>query len=502
MPAGISENRGPVRPSIAATDWRTWVSLSALVLALVALVLLPVLRARLVEPLHEDLRAQIEPARSLVTRIHLSLAMEGTLAREFIERRDTLLIAGYREALADELDAYNQLEPHMNRLGPGVRSEFNALKVLQTSWHSAIERSFSSSAPGADISRQETARSDGGADPFHPAEYERLLIGAARLDEALSNAADRRWAEAAATNRAQRWLTGVVGLIALGAALIVAWLGRGLRLFAVAAERDKIELQHAIEARARLVRGITHDLKNPLNAIVGYTDLLSQGVKGPVSPPQAQSLNRIHRSAESLLSLIEDILDMSRAERGQLTVVSQSTRIESVIEDSVEEQAARAAASGHRIDIEVPADLPAITTDPQRVRQVLGNLLTNAIKYTPSGAPILVRSSIRSRQGAIDGERWVAIQVVDAGPGIPDDKVPIIFEEFTRLDMHRNTPGAGLGLAIALRISRLLGGDLTVDHGEGRGSVFTLWLPLQTASSPLSSIPPSEYGQPRGTPSL
>jgi signal transduction histidine kinase len=468
-------------------------SLSALVLALVALVLLPALRARLVEPLHEDLRAQIEPARSLVTRIHLSLAMQGTLAREFIERRDTLLIAGYREARADELDAYSQLEPHLNRLGPSVRSEFNALKVLQASWHSAIERSFSPSISGAEISRQKTARANGGADPFHPAEYERLLVGAARLDEALSNAADRRWAEAAATNRASRWLTGVVGFIALGAALIVAWLGRGLRLYAVAAERDKSELQQAIEARARLVRGITHDLKNPLNAIIGYTDLLSQGVKGPVSPEQAQSLNRIHRSAVSLLSLIDDILDMSRAERGQLSIVSRSTRIESVIQDSVEEQAARAAASGHRIDVEVPADLPAITTDPQRVRQVLGNLLTNAIKYTPSGAPILVRSSIRSRRDAADGERWVAIQVVDAGPGIPDDKVPVIFEEFTRLDTHSEAPGAGLGLAIALRISRLLGGDLTVDHGEGRGSVFTLWLPLQTTSSPPSATISSEY---------
>lgn len=489
MPSAMSENRDPEKPSIAKTDWRTWVSLVALVLALVALVLLPVLRQRLVEPLHEDLRGEIEPARSLVARIHLSLAMEGTLAREFIERRDTLLIIGYQEALEDELDAYQQLEPHMNRLGPNVRSEFNALKLLQTSWHAAIERSFSSSAPSSAVSHGASTRAAIIVDPFHPAEYERLLVGAARLDEALSNAAERRWVEAAATNRNQRLVTVVVGFIALGAAVIVAWLGRGLRLYAVGAERDKTELEQAIEARARLVRGITHDLKNPLNAIMGYTDLLSEGVKGPLSTEQAQSVKRIHRSAESLLSLIDDILDMSRAERGQLSIVSQSTRVESVIEDSVEEQAARAAAAGHRIDVEVPPDLPAVTTDPLRVRQVLGNLLTNAIKYTPPGGAITVRSCIRDRNGRTHGERWVAIEVVDSGPGIPDDKASIIFEEFTRLDIHRNAPGAGLGLAIALRISRLLGGDLTVGHGEGRGSVFTLWLPLQTASSPSHPFP-------------
>jgi signal transduction histidine kinase len=393
--------------------------------------------------------------------------MEGTLAREFMERRDTMLVAGYRTALDDELAAYKDLTPYVDRLGPNVRTEFNALNVLQNSWHSAINQSMSTSS---------TRRVRG--DPFHPAEYERLLVGAARLDEALSSAAERRWAEAAATNRAQGWVTVVVGIVALSAALIVAWLGRGLRLFAAAAERDRANLEEAVEARARLVRGITHDLKNPLNAIVGYTELLEQGIKGPLSAEQLQSVNRIRRSAESLLSLIRDILDMSRAESGQLTVVPQSTRISPIVEDVAEEHAASAAASGHRLVVEPSYDLPAISTDPRRVRQVLGNLLSNAIKYTPAGGDISLLASLKSREGAMD-DQWIAIQVVDNGPGIPEDQVANIFEEFTRLDVHRSKPGAGLGLAIALRIARLLGGDLTVSRGNMRGSVFTLWLPLQ-----------------------
>lgn len=460
--------RSPANPSITTASWRTWTPLVALLLALVGLVLLPILRARLVEPLHEDLRSGIEPARSVVTRIHLALAMEGTLAREFMERRDTMLIAGYRTALDDELAAYKDLTPYIDRLGPNVRTEFNALKVLQASWHSAIQQSMSTPF---------TRRL--GGDPFHPAEYERLLVGAARLDEELSSAAERRWAEADATNRAQRWVTVVVGIIALSAALIVAWLGRGLRLFAAAAERDRADLEDAIEARARLVRGITHDLKNPLNAIVGYTELLEQGIKGPLSAEQMQSVNRIRRSAESLLSLIRDILDMSRAESGQLTVVPQTTRILPIVEDVAEEHAASAAASGHRLVVKPSSDLPAISTDPRRVRQVLGNLLSNAIKYTPAGGEISLLASLKSRDGAIHDQQWIAIQVVDTGPGIPEDHVANIFEEFSRLDIHRDKPGAGLGLAIALRIARLLGGDLTVNRGKVRGSVFTLWLPLQ-----------------------
>ncbi|MGI8403118.1 MAG: sensor histidine kinase [Gemmatimonadaceae bacterium] len=473
--------------SMTKVGWRTWVPLLALVLALVALVLLPVLRARLVDPLHDDLRLEIEPARSIVTRMHLALAMEGALAREFIERRDTLLIAGYRTALADELSAYGELGPLVARLGPHVRTEFNALRVLQKSWHAAIERSLST-APAA---RAET-------DPFHPAEYEKLLVGAARLDEALVNAAEQRWAESAATNRAQRWVTAVLGTIALSALLIVAWLGRGLGLYAAAAERGRADLEQAVEARARLIRGITHDLKNPLNAIVGYAELLEQGIKGPLSAQQLASVTRIHRSAESLLALIGDLLDMSRSESGGLEVLPRETNIASVIQDAVQEYAASAAAAGHRLHVELLPDVPRIATDARRVRQILGNLLSNAIKYTPPGGDISVRATLKSRDGAADDAHWVAIHVIDSGPGIPQNQAAAVFEEFTRLKIHSDQPGAGLGLAIALRISRLLGGDLTLENSaNGHGSVFTLWLPLNLVGAgpmPTASTTPFASG--------
>lgn len=453
-------------------------SLIALVAALVALVLAPIWRARLVQPLHDDLREQIEPARGMVTRIHLSLAMEGTLAREFTERRDTLLLVGYREAREDEAAAYRELEPHIERLGPNVRTEFNTLRLLAAGWHSAIDRSFDSLT-----TNQPTRRAVGATDPFHPVQYEQLLVGAARLDESLSNAAERRWSEAAATNLAQRWLTVVIGLIALGAAMIVAWLGRGLRLYAAAAERARANLEEANEARARIVRGITHDLKNPLNGIVGYTELLGQGVKGSMSPEQLECVERIRRSAETMISLIGDILDMSRAETGQLSINPRPVRIDSIVDDAVGEHAAAATAAGHRIVIDVPPNLPIVATDRLRVRQILGNLLSNAIKYSLPGGLIAVTSAVSSRSDQKSDEKWMSIRVSDNGPGIPEEMASVIFDEFSRLEIHRDLPGAGLGLAIARRISRLLGGDLTVESGKKKGSVFTLWLPLLSGTS-------------------
>ncbi len=459
-------------PSSTNPDWRTTASVVALVLALAALVFLPIWRARLVEPLHKDLRSDVEPARSIVTRLHLAIATEGALARELVVRRDTLLINGYRAALSDELDAYRQLEPHAKNLGPDVRGEFNSLKALQVTWHTEMEESFRALSSRRQSSADSVRRQ---GDPFHPADYERLLVGAARLDEALSNAADRRWAEADATNSAQRWLSAVVGVIALGAAIIVASLVRGLRLYAIAADRDRAELQQAVDARARLVRGITHDLKNPLNAIIGYTDLLMQGVQGRLSDQQLESIRRIHRSAESLLALIDDILAMSQAERRTLSIDARETDIAPVIQSAADEHAAAAAAAGQVITTELAPNLPAVSTDPRRVRQVLGNLLSNAIKYSPRGGEIRIRARLAPR--TTPGAPWIAIDVADDGPGVPSDKKSAIFEEFTRLEMHRDKPGAGLGLAIASRVTNLLGGDLTVESKDGHGSVFTIWLP-------------------------
>jgi signal transduction histidine kinase len=459
-------------PARAGQQWRFWIPLAAVVFALIALVVIPILRMRLVDPLSEDLQSVVEPGRSLVTRIHVALAEEGSLVPRMLEQRDTALTARYRGAVADEQAAYAELEPLIAQLGPAAKREFRELTALQSQWHSAIDRSLAA-APGTSPVR----------DPFRSAVFEELLVTVSRLDEALNVGAQRRWAEIAAMNRAQGWVTVLVGVLALGAALIVGWLASRLRVFAVAADRRSSELEQAIEARARIMRGVSHDLKNPLNAILGHTELLEHGIKGPLTDEQKATLIRIRKSVDALLSLIDDILDLSRAEGGRLRITPGKTQLLPIIRESIAEHSASADAVGNRLIVELPSDLPPITTDPQRVQQILGNLLSNAIKYTPQGGQISVRAEMRSRNDANGGQRWAAIDVIDTGPGIPSDQRERVFDEFSRLKIHDDKPGAGLGLAIARRVSRLLGGDLTVTSADSRGSVFTLWLPLETDAS-------------------
>jgi len=462
----VRETNPDAEASTARAEWRIWIPLATLLLALLALVVVPMFRARLVEPLHAGLQSAVEPGRGLVTRIHVALAMEGAVLHSIMEHRDTLLIARYRGSVADEMDAYDQLRPLVAKLGPDARREFRELNALQSEWHLAIERYLGGVTSGR-IAK----------DPLESAKYDELLLAASRLDQALSNEAQSRWREIAATNRAQSWISAVIGLLALGAVLIVGWLGRRLRVFADAAERRRAELEKAVEGRARILRGISHDLKNPLNVILGHTELLEQGIKGPVSAEQQESLSRIRKSVESLLLLINDMLDLSRAESGHLSITPRKTRIPQLIREAVGQHRASAAAAGQRLEAQLAGDIPVLTTDPRRVQQILGNLLSNAIKYTPVGGEITVRASLKARDGATDDAPWAAIEVVDTGPGIPTDQLETIFDEFSRLKVDQDKPGAGLGLAIARRIAHLLGGNLTAGQGDGRGSVFTLWLP-------------------------
>ncbi len=180
----------------------------------------------------------------------------------------------------------------------------------------------------------------------------------------------------------------------------------------------------------------------------------------------------------ALLGLIDDLLELWRAETGELAPLPARTDLDAVVRDVAEAYRALAESEGHRIQVESLADLPPVETDARRVRQVLGNLVSNAIKYTPAGGCITVR--VRARPGVVRSRhgRWVAIEVSDTGPGIPPDKAEAIFQEFTRL--RPTVPGVGLGLAISRRIARMLGGDLTVEIGAEQGSTFVFSFPLVT----------------------
>jgi signal transduction histidine kinase len=227
------------------------------------------------------------------------------------------------------------------------------------------------------------------------------------------------------------------------------------------------------ESRARLMRGFTHDVRNPLSVADMQAWMLEDGKLGELSPRQRESAQRIRRAIRSSLRLINDLLELSRAEAGQLDLRVEPTDVGCAARETAEDFRPQAAAIGLALEIHAPDGL-LVRTDPARLRQVLNNLLSNALKYAPDGQ-VTVDAALQTAGGPKPGA-WIAVRVADTGPGIPLDKRELIFHEYARLDPH-GQQGAGIGLAISRRIARLLGGDLTVESEAGQGTAFTLWLP-------------------------
>lgn len=242
------------------------------------------------------------------------------------------------------------------------------------------------------------------------------------------------------------------------------------------AQRSRDEVLHAAEARARLVRGFSHDLKNPLGAAAGQIALLEEGVAGELEPAQREALSRARAAIAAAVDLIDDLVELVRAEAGQLSIEPREVDLHRVAAEMAEGFRPQAERRRITLHVEAAGPQPAAYTDPARVRQVLGNLLSNAVKYTPEGGRITVRTAERTGGGAPGPGVWHAVDVENTGPGIPPDKRELIFQEFARLEPG-DTRGKGLGLAISRQVARALGGDLTVESAPGRGATFTLWIP-------------------------
>lgn len=242
------------------------------------------------------------------------------------------------------------------------------------------------------------------------------------------------------------------------------------------AERRRVELLRLTESRSRLMRGFGHDVKNPLGAADGYLQLLEEGVAGELGAEVREGVSRARRSVRAALELIEELLALARWEAADVEVEPSPTDVRDAVRGIAEEYRAQAEAKGLALRTELPGKLPPIESDAGRIRQVLSNLLSNALKYTETGS-ITVRVEEREGGAAPGPGKWIAVDVVDTGPGIPEEKQRLLFREFARLEPGKRR-GAGLGLAMSRRIARVLHGDVTVDSAPGRGSTFTLWLPL------------------------
>jgi ammonium transporter len=224
-------------------------------------------------------------------------------------------------------------------------------------------------------------------------------------------------------------------------------------------------------AKTRFLANMSHELRTPLNAIIGFTRLVRRNSDGlPVR--QVDNLSKILVSAEQLLALIDQILDLSRVEAGEVDLALAETHVGELIGEVTESLEPLVEGGRVSLVVEVDDDLPQITTDADKLTQILLNLLSNAIKYTDDG-------SITVRAAAANGRLRVAVS--DTGVGIARSELGRIFDEFHRADSTdaRRRPGTGLGLTISRRLARALGGEITVESDLGVGSTFALELPLK-----------------------
>lgn len=443
-------------------DWAPILALTFLLVSIVALVAIPWWGARTSRALNMELTDVVAPARGLVTRINAALAIEGSLLRDYLDSREPGSTERYHEAFVREQEAIELLRPLVAFAAP-VQRAFDDFVTIQRNWHQRVDS----------LLRDPTARVGDG--PLGATQYEALLASVVRLDEALETAGNARRDQVRRLDRAQGQLAIALGMLAIGAALTAGWLARGVRRYAGMLEDRSQDLEHAIASRARLIRGVTHDLKNPLQIIDGHAQLIADGIHGSLTPEQQQGLERVRRAARHMLAMIGDLLDLAQAEAGQLRLTLQLVDLCSLLREVAAEYHPSAQRAGLSLSV-LDDPLPVLTvTDPARVRQVLENLLSNAVKYTPRRGEIVL--SVAERTPAGESPAMIAIDVANTGPGIPETQQEAIFADFTRMEAHGDIPGAGLGLSIARRMATLLGGDLTVRSEPGQGATFTLLLP-------------------------
>jgi signal transduction histidine kinase len=250
-----------------------------------------------------------------------------------------------------------------------------------------------------------------------------------------------------------------------------------VRLFDEIQEKSR-QLEAASRHKSQFLAIMSHELRTPLNAIIGLTDMLVTNTAHFGTEKAAEPLRRVHAAGSHLLGLINQVLDLSKIEAGKLELVPQTVELAPLIEEVIGTARQLAEQNGNRLVVEAQESLGALTVDPMRLRQILLNLLSNACKFTKAG-----EVALRARKVA-DGRDWIELAVSDTGIGMTAEQQARLFEEFAQADATtaQRFGGTGLGLAITRKLARMMGGDVTVASAPGKGSVFTVRLPVEAPS--------------------
>jgi PAS domain S-box-containing protein len=241
----------------------------------------------------------------------------------------------------------------------------------------------------------------------------------------------------------------------------------------MALEAAYLQLKEVDRLKSEFLATMSHELRTPLNSIIGFTGILLQGLPGPLNDEQHKQLNMVHASGKHLLGLISDLLDLSRIESGKVEIERQPVNLEEVVTDVCNTVGPLARQKKLQLKTEFPTSLPVINSDRKRIFQVLLNLAGNAVKFTDTGEVKIT---------GVHQNGFVKLTVSDTGIGIRPENFPMLFEAFRQIDgsSQRRYEGAGLGLHLSKRLVELLGGKIEAESEYGRGSKFSLTLPLNS----------------------
>lgn len=233
------------------------------------------------------------------------------------------------------------------------------------------------------------------------------------------------------------------------------------------------ELEKAYRVKSDFLASMSHELRTPLNSIIGFSSVLLGPTGDPLTPDQRMALEKVLKNGKHLLLLINDILDFSKLEAGRMTVNVESDDVANIVANTVMTIEMLVKQKSLVLRQEIDPDLPMMKTDILKVKQIIVNLLSNAVKFTEQGEVVL---SIKQPKKGI-----LSFSVKDSGIGIDEKNLHLVFEEFQQIDSShsRKYKGTGLGLPISRRLARMLGGDLTVESTIGKGSTFTLMVPVE-----------------------